>query len=93
MLTEQCKITVKGRVQGVFFRASTLKKARHFAIKGTVRNTAAGHVEIFANGEQQALDNFILWCHSGSFPAKVTDVTVEAITNPTDYSEFTIIKQ
>ncbi|TXL15055.1 acylphosphatase [Methylococcaceae bacterium HT4] len=86
------KIVVKGRVQGVFFRASTLKKAKHFAIKGTVRNTSAGDVEIIALGEQQAMQQFIQWCHKGPIPPKVTAaVIVEPLKDAADYTEFTIL--
>ena len=84
------KIIVTGRVQGVFFRASTLKKAKHFAIKGTVRNISAGDVEIIALGEQQAMQQFIKWCHKGPLSAKVTAVIVEPLKDAADYTEFTI---
>jgi len=87
-----CKILVKGRVQGVFFRASTQKKAKQLAIKGTVKNTAAGDVEIIAVAEPQAMQQFIQWCHKGSLPAKVTEVIVDPLDSSADYTEFTIIE-
>ena len=89
---ERNKILVIGRVQGVFFRASTLKKAKHFAIKGTVRNTSVGDVEIIALGEQLAMEQFIRWCHKGPLSAKVTAVIVEPLKDAVDYTEFTILK-
>ena len=92
MLTQQRKILVKGRVQGVFFRASTQKKAKQYVIKGTVKNTATGDVEIIALGEQQGMQQFIQWCHKGPLSAKVTEVIVEPYYDSVEYTEFTIIK-
>jgi len=92
MLLEHCKLTVKGRVQGVFFRASTQKKAQLLAIKGSVRNTSTGNVEIIALGEQQAMQEFIQWCKKGPLAAKVISVLVEPCDSSIDYTEFTIIK-
>lgn len=92
MHIEHFRLTVKGRVQGVFFRASTQKKANLLAIKGTARNTAEGDVEIMAIGEPQAMQQFIKWCHKGPLTAKVTEVEVEQITDLTDYTQFSIIK-
>jgi len=89
---EQYRLTVKGRVQGVFFRASTQKKANLLGIEGTARNTAEGDVEIMAVGEPQAMQQFIKWCHKGPLTAKVTEVIVEPITELIDYTEFSIIK-
>ena len=70
MPLECYKLTVKGRVQGVFFRASTRKKAQRLAINGFVKNTPAGNVEIIAAGEQLAMQEFIQWCHKGPITAK-----------------------
>lgn len=92
MSIKHYKLTVKGRVQGVFFRASTQKKAQLFAITGTVRNTSKGHVEIIASGKSEAMQQFILWCHKGPLTAKVTEVLVEPYVGSIDYTEFTIIK-
>lgn len=92
MQLEYYKLTVKGRVQGVFFRASTQKTARKLSIIGTVRNTAAGDVEIIAAGEQQAIHDFIQWCHKGPLPAKVTEVIVERSVASAEHTEFSVIK-
>ena len=48
-------IHVSGKVQGVFFRASTKEKAEEFNIKGNVRNNADGSVSIEAEGEEENL--------------------------------------
>ncbi|SFE87853.1 acylphosphatase [Chitinophaga sp. CF118] len=71
-------ITVKGRVQGVFFRASTKHTADHLGIRGEVKNLPDGSVWIAAEGETLAMELFIAWCWQGPPLAKVTDVTVTA---------------
>lgn len=52
-------ITVSGKVQGVFYRASTKEKAEQLGIKGFVRNQSDGTVYIEAEGEVSQLDAFI----------------------------------
>jgi acylphosphatase len=58
-------IHVFGKVQGVFFRASTKEKAEEFKIRGNVRNNADGSVSIEAEGEEHDLQEFIGWCKGG----------------------------
>lgn len=58
-------IHVFGKVQGVFFRASTKEKAEEFKIKGNVRNDADGSVSIEAEGEEENLRTFMEWCKRG----------------------------
>lgn len=58
-------IHVAGKVQGVFFRATTKEKAGEFRINGTVRNNADGSVSIEAEGEDENLRRFIEWCKIG----------------------------
>jgi acylphosphatase len=48
-----------GRVQGVFFRATTREVAERFAVTGYVRNLPDGTVELVAEGESEVLDAFI----------------------------------
>lgn len=53
-------LLVKGRVQGVFYRAFVCSVARQLgSIVGFVRNLGDGSVEIYAEGEKEKLDAFI----------------------------------
>ena len=70
-------ITVRGKVQGVWFRRYTLDKAVSLQLTGTVRNTADGDVVVVATGTEDQLADFIEWCWMGSPKSKVTSVTVE----------------
>lgn len=70
-------ITVRGKVQGVWFRKYTVDKAQQLQLTGTVRNTADGDVAVVATGTNDQLADFIEWCWMGSPKSKVTSVTVE----------------
>jgi acylphosphatase len=66
-------ITVAGRVQGVFFRASTKTSADHLNITGFVKNQPDGTVYIEAEGEEKDLEQFIDWCKQGPKAARVEE--------------------
>jgi len=88
------KIIVKGRVQGVSFRAFTLKSAKKHAIYGTVKNRADGDVEIIASASTQAMENFIRDCRKGSLFAKVTELNTIELPSPVILlTDFRIIDQ
>jgi acylphosphatase len=69
-------LIIKGKVQGVFFRATAKNVADELGIKGWVKNTVEGDVEAMASGSQEQLGKFIAWCHKGPDRAAVTDVIV-----------------
>jgi acylphosphatase len=72
-------ILVKGRVQGVNYRATVQAKAHEFNLTGFVRNLNNGNVYIEAEGDQDDLSKFIDWCYTGSPRSKVTEISsVEA---------------
>lgn len=66
------RLKISGRVQGVWFRASTQVEARKMGIRGWVRNLPDGSVEVVATGDQ--LPEFIRWCHQGPPLARVLSV-------------------
>jgi acylphosphatase len=67
-------LIIRGEVQGVFYRATTKDVADKAGIKGWVKNTADGNVEIMATGTEEQLTQFIEWCKKGPRKAKVEDV-------------------
>ncbi|HEY8929025.1 MAG TPA: acylphosphatase [Mucilaginibacter sp.] len=67
-------ITVKGKVQGVSFRATTKATADQLGVKGFAKNEPDGSVYIEAEGDQFSLDLFLDWCHEGPEGAEVTSV-------------------
>jgi len=72
-------IIVSGKVQGVGFRYSALKKANELGIKGYIRNKSDGTVYIEIEGEPETLDFFIVCCKNGPSWAQVNDVYYEDI--------------
>ncbi|WP_299246585.1 acylphosphatase [uncultured Aquimarina sp.] len=83
-------ISVKGKVQGVWYRKSTLEKALELNIKGIVKNQSDGSVYIEAEGEENQLKEFIEWCAEGPEFAQVLDVAKEEST-PLFYTVFEIL--
>jgi acylphosphatase len=77
------RFTVKGRVQGVWFRESTRRYAEPLGITGHAVNLPNGDVEVLAFGETAALDALEKWLHEGPPMARVTEV-VASDTTPTD---------
>jgi acylphosphatase len=70
---------VAGKVQGVFFRASTRQKALELGCRGYAKNLADGRVEVLVVGEPQGVANLIEWLWIGPPSARVTAVSVEAV--------------
>ena len=58
-------LKVHGRVQGVYFRASTVEEARRLRLTGWVMNCPDSSVEVVAEGEREQLEKLISWCRSG----------------------------
>ena len=68
---------VSGRVQGVFYRATCVRKAESLGLSGFARNLADGRVEVLACGEEAVVNEFVDWLWEGSPASRVTDVAVE----------------
>jgi acylphosphatase len=65
---------VSGRVQGVFYRATTVAKARELGIAGSARNLPDGRVEVIAFGAEEAVRALFDWLWIGSSASQVTQV-------------------
>ena len=77
------KFIVSGRVQGVFFRASTRDEALRLGLRGHARNLADGRVEIVARGDDSALADLERWLQVGPPLARVTGVERLVASEPT----------
>jgi len=80
MKPEFVHIQVKGRVQGVFYRQSTLQKAQQLGLSGFVRNCEDGSVEVLVIGEPANIAELLEFCHKGPPHARVDDL----ISRPLD---------
>lgn len=86
-------ILVKGKVQGVYFRASTKAVADQLGVKGFVFNQADGAVYIEAEGDALALDFLLDFCKEGPYDAEVEEVQVTESTELKGFSNFEVIKK
>jgi acylphosphatase len=70
------RVIVHGRVQGVFFRDTTRRRAQSRGVAGWVRNNPDGSVEAVFEGEDDAVDSMVRWSHEGPRGAVVERVDV-----------------
>lgn len=76
----QCRrCLVSGLVQGVFYRASTQRKAQELGLTGYARNLSDGRVEVLACGEPAALNALCEWLWEGPPQAAVTAVACAVV--------------
>jgi acylphosphatase len=75
--TAQVRLQIRGRVQGVYFRASTVQQAQWLGLTGWVMNCDDGSVEAIVEGSRERLEKMIAWCWQGPAGARVTHVDVE----------------
>jgi len=84
-------IRISGKVQGVFFRVNTQKKALELQLTGIVRNESDGSVYVEAEGSQEKMQQFLAWCHHGDLPARVDNLLFEEGT-VLGYKDFKILR-
>jgi acylphosphatase len=77
MSRTRAHVFVSGRVQGVYYRATTREQAGERGVDGWVRNLDDGRVEAVFEGSAEAVEAMVEWCHEGSSRARVEDVDVE----------------
>ena len=75
MSSDVCRrFVVSGRVQGVFFRASTASVAHRLGLRGRARNLPDGNVMVLALGPESKVDELGEWLREGPPSAKVAEV-------------------
>ena len=73
---ERRRVVVHGHVQGVFFRDTTRRLAERHGVSGSVSNRPDGTVEAIFEGEPEAVERLVSFCHDGPHGAHVTRVEV-----------------
>jgi acylphosphatase len=68
------RLIIEGRVQGVWFRDSTRRKAKELGVYGWVTNRDDGGVEVLAEGTAVAVENLKEWCRKGPPGAIVRNI-------------------
>ena len=77
-------LLIKGKVQGVFYRATAKVIAHEIGLKGWIKNTQEGNVEAIVSGDAEQVEKFIQWCRQGPARAEVTDI----IITDKEYEQF-----
>lgn len=90
MKKRRAHVWIKGRVQGVFFRAYTLDAAQLFGVTGWVRNLPDGRVEAVFEGEADKVGKMIEWCREGSPMSRVDDIEVHDEVYSGDFDRLMI---
>ncbi len=85
----QRKILVKGKVQGVGFRAATRRKAMELGIRGSVRNLDDGSLEILASATDKEFKVFENWCRVGPYHARVDRLEISEL-DQIGFTDFSI---
>ncbi|MGL4970993.1 MAG: acylphosphatase, partial [Cetobacterium sp.] len=78
---------IKGRVQGVGYRITTQLNAQRIGINGIVKNLPNGDVEVFAQGEENIIQNFKKYLKIGSVMSKVQSIE-ESILDIEEFEGF-----
>ncbi|HUE39124.1 MAG TPA: acylphosphatase [Candidatus Binatia bacterium] len=84
------ELRIRGRVQGVFYRASARQRARELGLTGYARNCDDGSVEIIAEGEERRVEQLIAWCRTGPPGARVETVDVRRVPATGEFSGFEV---
>lgn len=92
MAQKRIQLVVRGRVQGVFFRAATQREARRLGLTGWVKNRADGSVELVAEGEEDAVKELAGWANHGPSAARVENVDIRWRGYTGEYFEFAIVE-
>lgn len=84
-------LLIKGKVQGVFYRATAKKIGDKLKLTGWIKNTINDDVEATVTGGEEQLQQFINWCKKGPEKAKVEDVITTQETE-TPFNDFEIVR-
>ncbi len=90
-MNKRYHVWISGRVQGVFFRANTGKRARSLGLTGWVRNLPDGRVESVFEGDDQAVEAMLAWCRTGTPPARVDQVDLREEPPSGRHADFAVV--
>ncbi|MDX2048272.1 MAG: acylphosphatase [Chitinophagaceae bacterium] len=85
------QIIVRGKVQGVYYRASAKDEADRLGIQGEVKNLPDGSVCIIAEGTAGQIDELIAWCYKGP-PRAIVDELIVADTGIKGFKGFSVVR-
>lgn len=82
---------ISGKVQGVFYRESTEYWANTLDLKGWVRNTDDGRVELIVEGHEDRIKKLMKWCEKGPAAAKVVNINQREESYTGEFEDFKVI--
>lgn len=91
MAQKRIQLIVRGRVQGVYFRASAQREARQLGLTGWVKNRSDGSVEMVVEGEEDQVKDFLAWSQTGPSTARVDAVETRWRSYTGEFSGFRIV--
>lgn len=83
-------VVIRGRVQGVFFRASAQREARQLGLTGWIKNRNDGSVEMVVEGEEDQVKDFLAWAQHGPSTARIDKVETKWRSYTGEFSDFRI---
>ena len=83
-------IFISGKVQGVFFRDSVLKRAERLKVFGWIQNLENGVVEAVFEGDKDKVEEIIKWMRKGPLLAKVREIDIDEQKYTGDFKDFQI---
>ncbi len=86
----RARLTVSGRVQGVFYRGNTVEQAVALSLAGEVRNMSNGDVSVVAEGDKEKIEKLIAWCRVGPEYARVDSVDVAWQEYQGEFTDFSV---
>jgi acylphosphatase len=89
-MEKRAHVLVSGRVQGVYYRSYAEDEARELGLTGWIRNRPDGKVEAVFEGEEQAVEDMIDWCHKGSPSSRVDKVEVGWEAPTGEFKDFRV---
>jgi len=84
------QMIVKGKVQGVFFKANTQKKAKLLGLKGYVRDLENGNVQIIICGVEEKIDMLLDWINRSPEGTQVNDIEIKTFEVDKVFKTFSI---
>jgi acylphosphatase len=89
MKDQRLHVYISGRVQGVFYRATTMRTAQALGLTGWVRNLPDGRVEAVFEGPRSVLEQALMFCYTGPPGAHVEDIEIDWTPATGEFDSFT----
>ncbi|MCA9582227.1 MAG: acylphosphatase [Myxococcales bacterium] len=88
---KRIQLVIRGRVQGVYFRATAQREARQLGLTGWIKNRGDGSVEVVAEGEEECVKDFLTWAQEGPSTARVEGVETRWRSYTGEFTNFRIV--